>query len=240
MEGAGVPLAVTVRGGTAHVLVHGLASDAAAWATAAEELAEGGARVITYDRRGYGASGAPEPYGATTVQEQAEDLVAVMDAAGLGDAVLLGDGFGALIVLDAMRRHPSRVRAAALVDPPLFAFAPAAPEALSQQRQALEEAVREGGPGLGVERWLGPGADPEALGRARAASRAFFADFAGLATWPVTRAELRALGQPTVVASRPGAPAHVEQAADALAGLLPHARRLAGAGLVAAARALSS
>jgi pimeloyl-ACP methyl ester carboxylesterase len=241
VEGAGVPLAVTVRGdGPVHVLVHGLASDAAAWAPAAGELAGGGRRVVTYDRRGYGASGAPEPYGATTVQEQAEDLVAVLDAVGADDAVLLGDGFGALVALDAMRRHARRVRAAALADPPLFAFAPAAAEALSEERRALEEAVREGGPELAVERWLGPGADPAAVRRARAAHRAFFADFAGLATWPVTRGELRALRGPAAIAVRDGAPAHVEQAAAALAALLPGARRVAGAGLVAAALALSS
>ena len=74
----------------------------------------------------------------------------------------------------------------------------------------------------------------------RAAHRAFFADFAGLATWPATRAGLRALAQPAVVVTRPGAPPHVEQAADALAGLLPAARREVGGDLVAAARAMSS
>jgi pimeloyl-ACP methyl ester carboxylesterase len=241
IEGAGVPLAVTVRGdGPALVVVHGIASDAEAWAPAAEELAAAGHRVATYDRRGYGASGAPQPYGATTVEEQAEDLVAVLDALALDDAVLLGDGFGALVVLDVMKRHGRRVRGAVLGDPPLFAFAPAAAEALSQERSALEADIREGGPELAVERRLGPGAEPETVARARAAHRAFFADFAGLATWPVTRAELRALAQPAVVVSRPGAPSHVVQAADALAGLLPRARREAGGDLVAAARGASS
>jgi hypothetical protein len=56
----------------------------------------------------------------------------------------------------------------------------------------------------------------------------------------VTRGQLRALGRPAVVASSPGAPAHVEQAADALARLLPAARRERGAGLVAAVRAAGS
>ena len=154
--------------------------------------------------------------------------------------MLLGDGFGALVVLDAMQRHPLRVRAAALADPPLFAFAPAAAEALSEERRALEEAVREGGPGLGVERWLGPRADPAAVERARAAHRAFFADFAGPGDVAGDPRQLRALAQPAVVASRSGAPEHVEQAADALAALLPRARRVAGTDLVAAARALAS
>jgi pimeloyl-ACP methyl ester carboxylesterase len=241
IEGAGVPLAVTVRGdGPALVVVHGRASDAEAWAPAAEQFAAAGRRVVTYDRRGYGASGTPQPYGATTVEEQAEDLVAVLDALAVDDAVLVGDGFGALVVLDVMKRHGARVRSAVLGDPPLFAFAPAAAEALSEERRALETAIRQGGPELAVERWLGPGADPATVQRARRAHRAFFADFAGLASWPATRAELRALTQPTVVVSAAGAASHVEQAADALAGLLPRVRREAGADIVAAARAASS
>ena len=112
-----------------------------------DELAAAGARAIAYDRRGYGASGAPEPYAATTVQEQAEDAAALLAALGAAPAVLVGDGFGALVVLDLLVRRPELARAAVLVDPPLHAFVPAATEALAAERVLLEEALREGGPG---------------------------------------------------------------------------------------------
>src|SRR5205823_6657075 len=110
---------------------------------------------------------------------------------------------------------------AVLEDPPLFAFVPAANEPLAAARLALEEALSEGGPELAVERWLGPDAAPERLARARGAHRAFFADLAGIATWPVTRGGLRALAVPVAVVTGPRTPAHVRAAADALGALLP-------------------
>jgi hypothetical protein len=76
------------------------------------------------------------------------------------------------------------------------------------------------------------------LARARAAHRAVFADYAGLASWPVTRRELRALDMPAVVLTGPSSPPHVVAAAEALAGLLPDARRAAHGDLAAAAQSL--
>ena len=111
------------------------------------------------------------------------------------------------------------MRAAVLADPPLFMFVPEATERLGAQHAELEAAVREGGPEAGVEAWLGrPRGRPRRSQRARAAHRAFFADYAGLASWPVTRRELRALDVPAVVLTGPASPPHVVAAADALAG----------------------
>lgn len=238
VEGAGVALAVTERGqGPAVLLVHDLASDAAGVAGLAEALA-GEARVIAYDRRGYGSSGAPEPYDATTVNEQAEDAAAVLRAAGSAPALVCSIGFGALVALDLLTRHPDLVSGGVLVDPPLFAFVAEATEALSAERQALEEDLREGGPQLAVERWLGDHADPDRVARARTAYRAFFADVAGLATWPVTRGTLRAIAAPVAILTSTTAPPHVLAAADAVAGLLPRAQRDRGGDVVAAVRAV--
>jgi pimeloyl-ACP methyl ester carboxylesterase len=235
VEGAGVPLHVEEQGtGPAVLLVHGLASDALALAPVAAAIAGCGARAIAYDRRGYGASGAPEPYHGTTVEEQAEDAAALLRALEPGPAVVAGDGFGALVALDLVKRHGGLVRAAVLSNPVLFALVPEATEMLSAQRAEIEEAVREGGPGAGVEAWLGGRLQGEALARARAAHRGFFADYAGLATWAVSRRELRALAAPAVVLTGRDTPPRIVAAADALAGLLPAATR-AGDGDIAAA-----
>ena len=171
VEGAGVALNVVERGAGAPVLlIHGLASDAEAMAPAAEALAAD-ARVIAYDRRGYGASGAPEPYRGTTVEEQAQDAAALLAALDAGPAVVCGDGFGALVALDLAKRHRPLVRAAVLSDPPLFMFVPEATERLAAQHVELEAAVREGGPEAGVEAWLGGRARrPGARARPRSAS----------------------------------------------------------------------
>jgi pimeloyl-ACP methyl ester carboxylesterase len=238
VEGAGVALNVVERGGgPAVLLVHGLASDAEAMAPIADALASN-ARVIAYDRRGYGASGAPEPYHGTTVEEQAEDAAAVLRALAADPALVCGDGLGALVALDLAKRYGALVHGLVLSNPPLFMFVPEATERLAAQHAELEAAVREGGPEAGVEAWLGGRLDGEALARARAAHRAFFADYAGLASWPITRRELRALAVPAVVLTAPGSPPHIVAAADALAALLPDARRASDGDLVAAVRSL--
>jgi 3-oxoadipate enol-lactonase len=224
VQGLGVELAVTERGqGPALVLVHGMADDAAGWTPIVEALAAE-ARVIAYDRRGYGGSEAPEPYGRTTVSEQAEDAAALVRGLDAAPAVLCGRDLGALVCLDLAKRHRSLVGAVALIDPPLFAFAAGATEALADERVALEQWLRDEGPGGAVERWLGArGAGAERVSRARPAAGAFFADYAALATWPVTRAELRALAVPAVILDSPGTPIHQREASAALARLLPEA-----------------
>jgi pimeloyl-ACP methyl ester carboxylesterase len=223
-EGAGVELAYdqTAGDGLAAVLVHGMAADRAVW-----DGPVPGARTIAYDRRGYGGSGAPEPYERTTVAEQAEDLVALLRAAGAVGAVAAGVDFGALVVLDVLLRHPRVLRGAVLAGPPVFQLVPGALEPLAAERLALEEALREGGPGRAVEQWLERrgGADDERLARARRDTAGFFADYGGQATLALTRRDLRGLDVPIVVLDPPGAPAHVRAAGDAVAALIGGVRR---------------
>lgn len=215
VEGAGVPLAVSEHGeGPPVLVIHDIGRP-----PRTEGLS---GRVIAYERRGYGASGAPEPYAATTVHEQAEDAAAVLRQTAGEPARLVGHGFGALIALDVATRHRGLTAGLHLVDPPLFAFVAQATEALAAQRAALEEALHAGGPQAAIDAYLGTES-----AWARAAHRAVFADLAGLTSWPVTRGALRALALPAVVETSPGAPAHVTAAADAVAGLLPAAERRA-------------
>jgi pimeloyl-ACP methyl ester carboxylesterase len=238
IEGAGVPLMVREQGsGPPVLLVHDRASDAEHVLGRAGEL-DGVARVLAHDRRGYGASGSPVPYEATTVHEQAEDAACVLRSVAGQPAVVAGEGFGALVALDLLTRHRTLLAGAALLDPPLFAFVPEAGEALAAERLALEDALREGGPERAVRDWLGDGADPQRAARAAAAHGAFFADTAGLASWPVTRGALRASDAPVVVVTTPAAARHVLAASDALAALVPGARRVAGGDLAAAVRSL--
>jgi pimeloyl-ACP methyl ester carboxylesterase len=239
--GVGVELRWRAAGppdGPPVVLVHGLAGSLEDWAGALEALAGAGARALAYDRRGYGGSSAPTPYTGTTVEEQAEDLAALLAALGVGPAVVAGRDMGALVALDLAKRHPARVRALVLAAPPLYAFVPEAAEVLAGERARLQDDVRSGGPGDAVAAWLGPRADPAAVARARDSALAFFADYAGQATWPVTRRELRGYALPAVVVTAPGDPAHVVAAADRLAELLPQARRAADGDPVGAAARL--
>jgi pimeloyl-ACP methyl ester carboxylesterase len=219
-QGLGVELAYEERGeGPAVLFVHGIAGRAVDWSEVAAALA-GDARTIAYDRRGYGGSEAPEPYERTTVQEQAEDAAMLLGGLDAAPAVVCGRDLGALVALDLVRRHRELVRAVALVDPALYQLAPDATEALSAERVVLEDALREGGPAAAVGVWLAArGAPAERIERARDDHVAFFADYAGLATWPVLRRDLRALDLPVAVLLSADASGYVQETAHALADL---------------------
>lgn len=239
IEGAGVELAVTERGaGAPVVLIHGIGEDATTWDATAREL-EDHARVIAYDRRGYGASGAPEPYERTTVEEQAEDAAALIDALGAAPVLAVGRDLGSLVCLDLARRHPSLVSAVVLAEPWLFALVPNATEVLSEERLALEGDLREHGPQEAVRRQVArTGGDETAANRATASHLGFFADYGASAAWNVTRRELRGLELPVVVTVRAAARRHVRAAAEAVAALIPHARLDEDAELAAVIRGL--
>ena len=199
VEGAGVELAVIHDSGgdvPATVLVHGMGGTQ--WPLG---LLPG--RIVTYDRRGYGDSGAPEPYVRTTVHEHAEDLVCLVRAVDAVPATLVGADFGALAVLDVLLRHPTVARAAVLVDPPAYMFVPEATEALSEDRRLLEEELREGG-GEVIER-----------------ERARIADFGALATLPLGYGLLASLTAPVAIVSSPKARPHDLAAAEALLDAIP-------------------
>ena len=72
-----------------------------------------GCHALVYDRRGYGAS---SPFGAEPrrpgyLEDEADVLARVLDACGVGEAVLFGHSDGGSIALVAASRYPDRVRA---------------------------------------------------------------------------------------------------------------------------------
>lgn len=74
-------------------------------------------QVVTWDYRGHGRSGRPENVVREkfTVSTSVQDLLSVMDEAGVEDAVLLGHSMGVQVALEAWRRHKSRVRGLGLI-----------------------------------------------------------------------------------------------------------------------------
>ena len=220
VEGAGVELAyVDVGSGPATVVVHGMGASASALAAPLD------GRVITYDRRGYGGSGAPEPYVRTTVSEQTEDLACVIEHLDAAPALVVGEDIGALVALDLLLRHGPLARGAVLVDPPAYMFVAEATEALSEERAGLEEAVRAGGPAAGLAWWL---AEHGRTGREGTRDAlAFFADFGALATLTLTYGGLLALQAPVAIVTTHAARAHDIAAAEALLEALGNAQAAA-------------
>lgn len=74
-------------------------------------------RVVRYDRRGFGRSAA-----ATTPYAPTDDLGAVMKAAGVGRAVLVGSSAGSGIAVDYALKQPDAVKRLVLVGPFVSGF----------------------------------------------------------------------------------------------------------------------
>ena len=98
------------------VLVHGYALNGHSWEKQEAALLAAGHRVITYDRRGFGASSRPSSgYDFDTL---ASDLHLLLSRLNLRGAVLAGFAMGAGEVARYLAAHGSeRVRAAVLVAP---------------------------------------------------------------------------------------------------------------------------
>ena len=94
------------------VFIHGVLNDHSVWILQSRYLAHHGWNVLAVDLPGHCRS-AGDP--AATVEEAADFVVALLDAAGLAQAVLVGHSFGALVALEAVARAPARVRQLVLV-----------------------------------------------------------------------------------------------------------------------------
>jgi pimeloyl-ACP methyl ester carboxylesterase len=113
-----VPAHELVGAGPDLVLVPGTFSDRRTWQRLVGGLSPE-FRCLLFDPRGTGAT--PDPGTPFTPDELVDDLLAVMDAAGLRRVHLLGHSLGAAVAARAAARHPARVHRAVLVGP---AFGP--------------------------------------------------------------------------------------------------------------------
>jgi pimeloyl-ACP methyl ester carboxylesterase len=144
LEARGVEIAWSDRGeGSAVLLVHETAANAAVWDSVAEAIAPQ-ARAISYDRRGWGDSSAPDDYRRTTIEEQSEDAAALIESTGAAPAVIAGAGIGAMLALDLLLRRSELVAGTLLIEPPVLQLLPTATEALSHDRRRLEMATGTG------------------------------------------------------------------------------------------------
>ena len=108
-----VALAYDVRGrGSPLVLIQGVGVGRWGWEPVADRLARR-FRVITIDNRGIGASDAPP--GHYSARMMADDVLAVLDDAGIQQASVVGTSLGGMIAQELALAHPERVDKLVLV-----------------------------------------------------------------------------------------------------------------------------
>jgi pimeloyl-ACP methyl ester carboxylesterase len=88
------------------VFIHGVLNDHSVWILQTRYFANHGWNVLAVDLPGHGRSGGKAP---ASVQAAAQSVIALLDAAGVSKAVLIGHSFGSLIALHAAAENPSRV-----------------------------------------------------------------------------------------------------------------------------------
>ena len=231
----GTAIAFERRGsGPPLLVVGGALSDRRAPEAIAEALS-GRLSVIAYDRRGRGDSGDTLPY---AVEREVEDLSALIEAAG-GSASVFGHSSGGVLALEAARALGDAVRRLAVYEPPFIvdrSRPPMPPDAAAR----LEELVAGGRRSEAVEYFIrnGPMVPVEAL-----------AEIRGSPWWPgyeaiahTTAYDVRVMGEamggssvplrrfasvavPTLVVDGGASPSWQRAGADAIAGILPDARR---------------
>jgi pimeloyl-ACP methyl ester carboxylesterase len=94
------------------VFVHGAGFDHSVWALHSRWFAHNGFAVLAPDLPGHGLS-LGKPLGS--IAEMADWVVALIAAAGLKDARLIGHSMGALIALEAAARHPDKITGLGLI-----------------------------------------------------------------------------------------------------------------------------
>lgn len=96
----------TGEGPRALVFLHGVSGGAAGAAGLLPAITPAGWRGLAWDMPGYGRSA---PLAQVDFDSLADALAALLDAAGLARAVLVGHSMGGMLALQVAARHPDRV-----------------------------------------------------------------------------------------------------------------------------------
>jgi pimeloyl-ACP methyl ester carboxylesterase len=149
--------AETAGEGRAIVLVHAGICDSGMWDAQWRTLPAAN-RVVRFDMRGFGRSPVP-----SVAYSHARDLIAVMDAAGISEAALVGTSMGGRVALEAALAAPARVSALVLVGSgvPGHEWSAAVREYWAAEEEAIERGDLPAAAEVNVRFWVdGPGRRP--------------------------------------------------------------------------------
>lgn len=131
------------------VLLNSIGTDLGLWDAAMPALL-GAFRVLRLDTRGHGASDAPD--GDYTLAMLADDVAAVMDAAGIAQAAVAGVSLGGMIAMELALTRPERVSALALICTSATMDKAAWQDRISKVRAGGTAAIAD----LAMQRFLSP------------------------------------------------------------------------------------
>jgi pimeloyl-ACP methyl ester carboxylesterase len=150
----GAEIYYEVRGSGPPVLfIQGATGDGSTFERVASRLADE-FTAATYHRRGNSLSPCPVGWTSTSIEEQADDAAALLEALELAPAAVFGTSSGAIIGLDLVIRHPEAVRGAMLHEPPLISVLARPDEVMGPTQQMVEEAWKRGGPRAALEAFV--------------------------------------------------------------------------------------
>jgi 3-oxoadipate enol-lactonase len=185
-------------------------------------------RVVRYDIRGHGYS--PVPDGPYSIDDLADDLVALLDQLGIGRAHLVGLSLGGMTAMRVAARNPDRVDRLALLCtgaalPPASGWTDRAATVRAGRSAAVAKAV--------VERWFTPGhlaAHPDVREAHEAMVAATSAEgYAGCCEAIAAldlRDDLASIKAPTLAIAGADDPATPPAKLEEIAAGVPHARLL--------------
>jgi pimeloyl-ACP methyl ester carboxylesterase len=123
------------------VLLHGFPQDATAWAGVAPALHQHGLRTLAPDQRGYSPMARPRGRSRYTLRETTRDVLAMLDAAGLQRAHVVGHDWGGIAAWALGAWHPDRVQSLTVLSVPH-------PAAMTKAMVTSDQALRSSYVGL--------------------------------------------------------------------------------------------
>lgn len=106
------------RYGSLVILLHGFPEFWYGWRKQIQPLTNAGLRVWAPDQRGYNLSDKPKGTAAYRLDELANDVVGLIDAAGADKCYLAGHDWGAAVAWWVALRHPERLHKLAILNVP--------------------------------------------------------------------------------------------------------------------------
>lgn len=124
----GIRIHLTEQGeGPVVLLCHGFPETGYAWRHQLPALAAAGFRAVAPDLRGYGRSGQPAEADQYTLFHLVGDVVGLLDALEVREAVIAGNDWGVTLAWQAALLRPDRFRAVVASSVPMMARSPLPP-----------------------------------------------------------------------------------------------------------------